>query len=305
MKFTIIRIILGLVFILFAIISFFEICESVFKIYDVFGLYWVPILATFIGFYGAGLITKKIKIGYTTLLLLALLIFIPVNFFSFPYVIILFLMSAFAIILARNELSKNTKLYFSLFFTSIFLYSLFNQPLIIKQVGFGYDLSGNLVNAKQIWNFNTYQPKTLKDDVFFNLDGQDFDIQVFKEKIIFINFWATWCGPCLAEKPKIRELKEAFNKNDEIIFIDISLDDDVNSWKTYLEKNKPLETQLISGNSKKTRMNFDINSLPKKIIVNRNNEYKAVNLHGAELLLRDHNRLNEWMKSERLIFEKK
>jgi thiol-disulfide isomerase/thioredoxin len=77
-----------------------------------------------------------------------------------------------------------------------------------------------------------------KADYNFRLVDQKGDIlegEALKNKTVFINLWATWCPPCVAEMPDINRLyKEVASEN--IVFIMISLDDDFNKAKTFLQK---------------------------------------------------------------------
>ena len=64
------------------------------------------------------------------------------------------------------------------------------------------------------FSFNTLQ--------FQNLEDESFRIQDFQGKILFINYWATWCNPCLAEMPSMVELYEQFKHNEMIEFLYLS-----------------------------------------------------------------------------------
>jgi thiol-disulfide isomerase/thioredoxin len=57
-----------------------------------------------------------------------------------------------------------------------------------------------------------------------SLDGQNFKLAEAKGKVVFLNFWATWCPPCVAEMPSIQRLYEKI-KDQEIIFACISNED--------------------------------------------------------------------------------
>jgi thiol-disulfide isomerase/thioredoxin len=48
-----------------------------------------------------------------------------------------------------------------------------------------------------------------------------------KGKVVFINFWASWCPPCIAEFPSIEKFYSKFKDNDKIVFVMINLDDDI------------------------------------------------------------------------------
>ncbi len=57
-----------------------------------------------------------------------------------------------------------------------------------------------------------------------DMNGKIIDFNTFKGKTIFINIWATWCGPCRVEMPSIQKLYDRVN-HDEIIFVMLSVDD--------------------------------------------------------------------------------
>jgi thiol-disulfide isomerase/thioredoxin len=54
-----------------------------------------------------------------------------------------------------------------------------------------------------------------------SLDGQDFKMADAKGKVVFLNFWATWCSPCVAEMPSIQRLHEKL-KDDGVVFVCVS-----------------------------------------------------------------------------------
>jgi thiol-disulfide isomerase/thioredoxin len=74
---------------------------------------------------------------------------------------------------------------------------------------------------------------TIKD-----LQGNKVPFEQFKGKVIFLNMWATWCGPCRAEMPGIQSLYDKV-KSDSIVFVMLSWDKDQDKPKIekYLEKN--------------------------------------------------------------------
>lgn len=57
----------------------------------------------------------------------------------------------------------------------------------------------------------------------------------YEEKVVFINFWATWCPPCIAEMPDINEMYKEL-KGKEIEFVFISFDDDFQKAKDFVKK---------------------------------------------------------------------
>ncbi len=65
--------------------------------------------------------------------------------------------------------------------------------------------------------------------------GQIVDFSTLSDKVVFINFWATWCPPCIAEMPGIENLYQTANR-DNISFAIISLDDDFEKAKAFKKK---------------------------------------------------------------------
>lgn len=63
-----------------------------------------------------------------------------------------------------------------------------------------------------------------------DMNGKVIDFNTFKGKTIFINIWATWCGPCRVEMPSIQKLYDRVN-HEEIIFVMLSVDDPKNKSK--------------------------------------------------------------------------
>ena len=68
-----------------------------------------------------------------------------------------------------------------------------------------------------------------------SLTDESLLLEEFEDKTIFLNFWATWCPPCIAEMPNIQSLYEDV-KSDSIEFVMVSLDEDHQRARDYLER---------------------------------------------------------------------
>jgi thiol-disulfide isomerase/thioredoxin len=62
------------------------------------------------------------------------------------------------------------------------------------------------------------------------LDGKKYSLNDFKGKVIYLDFWASWCGPCMRELPFAKKIKQEYEGKD-ILFLYISIDDDAAAWK--------------------------------------------------------------------------
>lgn len=102
-------------------------------------------------------------------------------------------------------------------------------------------ISTGLLNSK-IEEKNIEKPKekeVLALSENFNVkdeDGKITNVSELKGKVVFINFWASWCPPCRAEFPSIQKFYDKYKGNDKVVFLTINLDDDPKVGKLYLEK---------------------------------------------------------------------
>ena len=77
---------------------------------------------------------------------------------------------------------------------------------------------------------------------FSDLENNIFTIQNFKGKNLFINYWATWCNPCLAEMPYMAELYENYKDEEDIIFLYLSREKLETNKKLYTKRRKSSTT---------------------------------------------------------------
>ena len=63
-----------------------------------------------------------------------------------------------------------------------------------------------------------------------DLDGQPVSLSQFKGQAVLLDFWASWCGPCIIDLPDIRKIKEKTNAL-PVVFLNMSLDEDEAAWR--------------------------------------------------------------------------
>jgi len=78
--------------------------------------------------------------------------------------------------------------------------------------------------------------KPAKDFTLPALDGKPLSLSAYKGKVVLLNFWATWCGPCKAEIPGFVELQQQY-KND-LVVIGLSVDDTAEKARPFVEQYK-------------------------------------------------------------------
>lgn len=99
-------------------------------------------------------------------------------------------------------------------------------------------------------------------------------------KVTYIDFWATWCGPCCSEIPYVEKLVEKFGAtNPDIEFVSISLDQNLNNWLKKLEKDRPAWRQfVIPDNFNSTfAKEYNIRGIPRFMLFDREGKIIDIN----------------------------
>lgn len=71
---------------------------------------------------------------------------------------------------------------------------------------------------------------------FKDRSGKEVDLGSLKGKVIFLNFWATWCPPCLAEMPAVNKLHNQFANDSGVVFILVDADSDFLKAQQYMDR---------------------------------------------------------------------
>ncbi len=94
------------------------------------------------------------------------------------------------------------------------------------------------------------------------LDGQRLSMDSLTGKVVLIDFWATWCGPCRVALPHLQEIARKF-QGQPFVVVSVSLDNDENQWKTFVAKNEMTWPQYRDGGFRGPLANmFHVNAIP-------------------------------------------
>src|SRR5690606_1944821 len=77
-----------------------------------------------------------------------------------------------------------------------------------------------------------------EDILFTNPEGEVINLSAQRGKVVFINFWATWCPPCIAEMPSINTLYSEFRNNDKVMFLMVDVDNNRAKSQKFMDKRK-------------------------------------------------------------------
>lgn len=127
-----------------------------------------------------------------------------------------------------------------------------------------------------------------------NPSGNIMKLSDLKGKVVLIDFWASWCGPCRAENPNVVKMYQKFKDKGFTIF-SVSLDEDAAKWKEAISKDQ-LEWNFhvsdLKGWKSSVVANYGIEGIPFTVLVNKEGKIIGKNLRGEKL----EETLNELLK---------
>lgn len=108
--------------------------------------------------------------------------------------------------------------------------------------------------------------KFAPDFAFVSSEGEHIALEDLRGKVVLIDFWATWCPPCVESVPEIRNLYKRYSKEGNFVIIGISSDDDEQEWRDFTAKNKMVWPQYRDKDHRILSA-FGIRAFPTYILI--------------------------------------
>ena len=112
--------------------------------------------------------------------------------------------------------------------------------------------------------------KSVPDFTFTDIKGDSVKLSDLKGNLVYIDIWATWCGPCIAEHPYLDAVREEY-KEKPISFLTVSIDDTREPWEKMVKNKKMDGLQWFAANAWKSELTqfFLVNSIPRFILLDK------------------------------------
>jgi thiol-disulfide isomerase/thioredoxin len=115
-----------------------------------------------------------------------------------------------------------------------------------------------------------------------DINGKMYGPSSFKGKVLLIDFWASWCGPCRAEIPHLKKVYEKYNRN-EVDFLSVSIDKGDSEWKKALSQENMPWTQVLApkSGSEVSRL-YQFSGIPFLVIIDKEGKISSKYVRGEE-----------------------
>jgi thiol-disulfide isomerase/thioredoxin len=162
--------------------------------------------------------------------------------------------------------SKKSKIYNAIFFVVIVLLIIpqTRQPIqVFINKGVALIVKPSVIRTNERKTISNYNWR-LKD-----VSEATFDFNLAKGKVIIINFWATWCPPCIAEMPSMELLYQNYKDNEDVVFLFVS-NEEVNVINSFMSKKD--YTFKVYQSLTQYPKEFDVTSIPRTFIISKEGE---------------------------------
>jgi peroxiredoxin len=144
---------------------------------------------------------------------------------------------------------------------------------------------GTLVrNVEKVKLLGIFVGKPAPEFAATTLDGKSFKLADLRGKVVLVDFWATWCGPCVAELPNLKKLHDEY-ADQGLVVVSISFDRSADATRRYAAEKQMSWTQIWAEKANKGPLAelYGVNAIPATFLIGPEGKVVAKDLRGDEL----------------------
>ena len=114
-------------------------------------------------------------------------------------------------------------------------------------------------------------------------EGEEMNLDDMQGKVVLLDFWATWCGPCKETLPEVQHIAKQYANDPMLVVISVSTDQDASLWRAFIQKNNMTWPQYRDKNSALSNA-YGVSSIPRFFSIDTNGVLKSEQLgSGADV----------------------
>ncbi len=103
-----------------------------------------------------------------------------------------------------------------------------------------------------------------------DINGEEVSLEDFRGKVVYLDFWASWCGPCLQQIPHAKQLKKRIAGRDDLVFLYVSVDMDKNAWRRAVSQHDIQGVHLhVEGFGHEVPSSYNLKGVPTFYLIGR------------------------------------
>jgi peroxiredoxin len=122
--------------------------------------------------------------------------------------------------------------------------------------------------------FKPGRPQSAPDFTLASPDGKTVQLAAYRGRVVFLNFWATWCPPCLEEMPAMERLYQRF-RDRGLVVLAVSFDHDVARIKPFVERHR-FTFQVAQDPKMSLASQYRLTALPVTLLIDKRGEVVAL-----------------------------
>ncbi|MCB9851193.1 MAG: redoxin domain-containing protein, partial [Phycisphaerales bacterium] len=162
---------------------------------------------------------------------------------------------------------------------------LLDQAIAADMDAYTYQLALDPRKGPGIGSSGPAEGSDAPDFTVTTLDGTKITLSELRGKVVLIDFWATWCGPCVGEIPNLVATREAHGSRDDFVMLSISIEGDTARVKEFTEARKLNWLQAVGDESgaEDAAERYEVNAIPALFLINRDGKIAARDLRGPTI----------------------